>query len=256
MKQILVTNDDGIYANGIRALVEVASQFGEVTVVAPDRPQSAMGHAITIGKPLRITKVDLFGDLVKGAYAISGTPVDCVSIGIDQLFEEPPCLCLSGVNHGSNSSINVIYSGTMSAAMQAALAGIESVGFSNVSFDHDADFSEVKVYAKKIVQLVLDKGLPPSKLLNVNFPNTEDGKYQGIKICRQADALWTQEYDARIDPQGRKYYWLTGQFIDRDKGEDTDLYALKNGYISVVPVMADLTAHADLPHFADWTLGA
>ncbi len=254
MGHILVTNDDGIHANGIRALVEVASEFGKVIVAAPDRPQSAKSNAITIGKPLRMKKVSLFGDLVAGAYAVSGTPVDCVSLAMDQLFTEAPLLCLSGVNHGSNSSINVIYSGTMSAAMQAALAGIESIGFSNVAFDEEVDFTHIKAAMRKIIAMALDKGLPKSKLLNINFPTTEDGSFKGIKFCRQADAQWTQKFVSRTDPHGRKYYWLTGDFLVHDKGTDTDLHALKQGYISVVPVMTDLTAHDDLEFFDAWEL--
>jgi 5'-nucleotidase len=236
---ILVTNDDGIVSPGIRALVEAVQEFGDVVVVAPDSPQSGMGHAITLDDPLRVEKVDVFGDIP--AYQCSGTPVDCVKIAIDKILHKKPDLCVSGVNHGSNSSINVIYSGTMSAAMEAAIDGIKAVGFSLLDYSFEADFEGSKFFIKKIVAQVLAHGLPGGSLLNVNIPKLPKDEIKGIKICRQAVAQWVEEYDERIDPRGKTYYWLTGKFVNFDNGEDTDEWALSHGYVSVVPVQYDLT---------------
>lgn len=236
---ILVTNDDGIVSPGIKALVEAVQSFGDIVVVAPDSPQSGMGHAITLDKPLRVEKVDVFGDIP--AYQCSGTPVDCVKIAIDKILHKKPDLCVSGINHGSNSSINVIYSGTMSAAMEAAIDGIKAIGFSLLDYSFEADFEGSKHYVQKIVQQVLAHGLPGGSLLNVNIPKLPKEEIKGVKICRQAVAQWVEEYDERVDPRGKTYYWLTGKFVNFDNGEDTDEWALSHGYISVVPVQYDLT---------------
>lgn len=236
---ILVTNDDGVISPGIKALVEVASEFGDVTVVAPDSPQSGMGHAITIENMLRVERVHQFGEIP--AYQCSGTPVDCVKIAIDKILKRKPDLCLSGINHGSNSSINVIYSGTMSAAMEASIDGIKAIGFSLLDHSFEADFTGAQHFARIIIQQMLKEGLPNGCLLNVNFPKLTADKIKGIRICRQAIAHWEEEYDERTDPRGGKYYWLTGKFVNEDNGEDTDEWALANGYVSVVPVQFDLT---------------
>ena len=235
---ILVTNDDGVISPGIRALVEVASEFGDVVVVAPDSPQSGMGHAITIENMLRLERVEVFGDIP--AYQCSGTPVDCVKIAIDKILKRKPDLCLSGINHGSNSSINVIYSGTISAAMEAAIDGVKAIGFSLLDYSFEADFSGARHYARVIIKQMLDKGLPNGSLLNVNIPKLPIHEIKGIRICRQAIAKWEESYDERIDPRGGTYYWLTGKFVNEDNGEDTDEWALANRYISVVPVQYDL----------------
>jgi 5'-nucleotidase len=238
---ILVTNDDGITAPGIRALVEAMSELGKVVVVAPDKPQSGMGHAITLGEPLRLEKSDIFGDIE--AYQCSGTPVDCVKLAKDKIINGNPDLCVSGINHGSNSSINVIYSGTMSAAVEASIEGIKAAGFSLCDYSYHADFEASKHYAKIIARNLLYNELPEGTLLNVNIPPLKLEHIKGIKICRQSNAKWVEDYDERRDPRGKKYYWLTGKFFNNDKGEDTDEWALDNGYISVVPVQFDLTAH-------------
>ncbi len=243
---ILVVNDDGITAPGIKALIEVAEKIGEVVVVAPDSPQSGMGHAITLGKPLRLKENKLFEPIK--AYECSGTPVDCVKIAVDKVLKRKPDLCISGVNHGSNSSINVIYSGTMSAAVEAALEGIPSIGFSLLDFSWEADFSHAKEYIEKIITQVLINGLAEDTLLNVNIPAKTEESLKGMKICRQAYAKWQEEFDERKDPHGRPYYWLTGKFVNKDKGEDTDEYALANNFVSVVPVKFDLTAHQGINH--------
>ena len=250
---ILVTNDDGIYAPGIRALVEAMQELGTVVVVAPDKPQSGMGHAITINDPLRLKKTDHFGKIE--AYACTGTPVDCVKLAKDKVLHHKPDLCVSGINHGSNSSINIIYSGTMSAAVEASIEGIPAVGFSLLNNSIDADFTASKLYALEIAQQVLQFGLPTGTLLNVNIPYLTKNEMKGIKICRQATAKWVEEYDERKDPNGRNYYWLTGKFVNYDKGEDTDEWALTNGYVSVVPVQFDLTAHHAIAFLnKSWTI--
>ncbi len=247
---ILVTNDDGITAPGIRVLVEVMQTIGDVVVVAPDSPQSATGHSITISKPLRLDKVSIHGESL--GYQCSGTPVDCVKLAINKVLHRKPDLCVSGINHGSNSSINVIYSGTMSAAMEGAIEGIPSIGFSLLDYRMEADFEAAKKYVKSIALNVLKHGLPRGSLLNVNIPDLPASKIKGIKICRQAMAKWREEFDERMDPNNRKYYWLTGKFINNDHGEDTDEWALANGFVSVVPVQFDLTAHHAISYLNKW----
>ena len=237
---ILVTNDDGIFAPGIRALVEVAREIGEVVVVAPDSPQSAKGHALSLNDPLFLKKVDKFDGLE--AYECSGTPVDCVKLAKDYVLEGRTIdLCVSGVNHGSNASINILYSGTVSAAMEASLDGVDSIGFSLLDFSFDADFEPIKPYIRQLILQTLEHSLKDCHLLNVNFPKGNDLK--GIKVCRQAKARWIEKYEAKQDPRGRTYFWLTGDFVNEDTGTDTDIWALENNYISVVPSMHDLTAY-------------
>jgi len=238
---ILVTNDDGITAPGLRALVETMKTLGKVVVVAPDSPQSGMGHAITLEKPLRLDKVEIHGETL--GYQCSGTPVDCVKLAVKQILKRKPDLCVSGINHGSNSSINVIYSGTMSAAMEGAIEGIPSIGFSLNNYSLDANLKASSRYAKVVAQKVIEHGMPINTLLNVNIPNLPFSKIKGIKVCRQAQARWEENFEERIDPRNRKYFWLKGDFIVQDKGADTDEWALSNGYVSVVPVLFDFTAH-------------
>lgn len=238
---ILIVNDDGITAPGIAALVAAMKPLGELLVVAPDSPQSGMGHAITLSKPLRLRESKVFGNVK--AYECSGTPVDCVKLAVDRVLHRTPDICVSGVNHGSNSSINIIYSGTMSAAMEASLEGIPSVGFSLLNFSYDADFTTAKYVAQTVVMNILKHGLPKDTLLNVNIPYLPLKDLKGMKICRQANAKWEEEYLERMDPHGKPYYWLSGKFVNHDHGTDTDEYALSHGYVSIVPVTHDLTAH-------------
>ncbi len=239
---ILITNDDSVNAPGIRALVEAVKGLGKIIVVAPDKPQSGMGHAITIGSPLRLQKVHMFEGVE--TYACSGTPVDCVKLAVDKVIHDKPDICISGINHGANHSINVIYSGTMSAALEAAIESIPSIGFSLLDLSIEADFTAAKKYARIIVEHVLkSKSLDKHLCLNVNFPKGDEKTIKGIKICRQAYAKYEEEFDERKDPHGRRYYWLTGEFVNFDKGKDTDVWALKNNYVSVVPVQFDLTNH-------------
>ena len=243
---ILVANDDGISAQGIRNLIRIMNDFGDVVVVAPDSPQSGKGHAITIEATIRCDKVTIEkGPQIE--YSCSGTPVDCVKLAVNQLLDRKPDLCVSGINHGSNSSINVIYSGTMSAAVEGALEGIPSIGFSLLDYAHNADFSEAEQYIRKITKKVLEIGLDDGVCLNVNIPKRIEGEeIKGLKVCRQANANWEEEFEERIDPKGRTYYWLTGKFVNYDKGTDTDEWALANHYVSVVPVQFDVTAHSYL----------
>ena len=250
---ILVTNDDGITAPGLRTLIEVMNEIGDVVVVAPDSPQSAMGHAITINSTLFVEAINIDNGPQK-EYSCSGTPADCVKLAKNEILNRLPDLCVSGINHGSNSSINVIYSGTMSAAIEAGIENIPAIGFSLLDYSWSANFEATKSYVKTIAQNVLDHGLPKGVVLNVNFPNLKKKHIKGVKICRQAKATWKEEFDKRKSPQGKDYYWLTGKFVNLDKGEDTDEWALENNYISVVPVQADLTAHHTIQDLNTWGL--
>lgn len=236
---ILITNDDDINSPGIKALVEAVQHLGRVVVVAPDKPQSGMGHAITIGSPLRMRKMDLFGDIE--SYTTSGTPVDCVKLAVDKVLFGKPDICLSGINHGANHSINVIYSGTMSAAMEACIEGIPSIGFSMMAYDYEVDLTAAKQIVTQIVTEVLSKKQIKHFLLNVNIPEGSIDSIKGIKLCKQAYAKYEEEFTERVDPHKKKYYWLTGVFTNFDKSKDTDVWALQNNYVSVVPVQFDLT---------------
>ena len=252
---ILVTNDDGITAPGLRALVAIMSTIGEVVVVAPDSPQSGMGHAITIDNMLYSKRVKI--NTEKNApleYSCSGTPADCVKLGLQEILDRKPDIVVSGINHGSNSSINVIYSGTMSAAIEAGIEGIPAIGFSLCDYSWDADFSSVGKTVKKIVLRALKNGIPEGTVLNVNFPKTDGKEPKGIKICRQAKANWKEKFDKRTSPSGKEYYWLTGEFELLDNGEDTDDHALKNGFVSIVPTQFDLTAYKTIQQLNNWDL--
>ncbi|UPT66387.1 MAG: 5'/3'-nucleotidase SurE [Sphingobacteriales bacterium JAD_PAG50586_3] len=248
---ILITNDDGITAPGIRALVTAMKAIGDVVVVAPDKPQSGMGHAITINSTLRLYEVKQDG---LTEHACSGTPVDCVKIAIDKILPRKPDLLVSGINHGANSSINVIYSGTMSAAVEGAIEGIPSIGFSLCNYSIEADFTAAAHFAGIIAKNVLDHGMPDGVCLNVNIPDVPLDIIKGVKVCRQAKSMWHEEFDERKDPYGRKYYWLTGKFVNLDSGDDTDQWALENNYVSVVPTQFDLTAHTAIKDMKKWEM--
>ena len=248
---ILVTNDDGINAPGIRTLVSVIKDIGDVIVVAPDSPQSGMGHAITINSTLHSSRITpKNSEIIE--YSCSGTPADCVKLAINELMPRKPDLCVSGINHGSNSSINVIYSGTMSAAVEAGIEGVPAIGFSLLDYSWNADFSQSKDFIRKITLNALDNGIPKGVVLNVNIPAVKKSDIKGVKICRQAMAYWVEEFDKRKNPLGQEYYWLTGKFVNKDQGEDTDEWALKNNYISIVPVEFDLTAHHAIQGLNEW----
>lgn len=248
---LLVTNDDGIFAPGIRVLVEEMRSFGRVLVVAPDKPQSAMGHAITVHHYLRLEKTHLIDGVE--AWKCSGTPVDCVKLAIYKLLgNNKPDLLVSGVNHGSNISINVLYSGTMSAAVEGAMEGIPSIGFSLMDHGIDASFTHVRPVIREVTAHVLKHGVAPGTCLNVNVPTEERGPIKGLRTCRQAKANWEDDFETRTDPTGKEYYWLRGQFKNHDTGTDTDVWAVENGYVSVVPVQFDMTAHAALAAPSPW----
>ena len=239
-KLILVTNDDGIHAPGIHHLVKQMSYFGQVYVVAPDSAQSGMGHAITTNRPLSY-KPEQIPHATK-AYSVSGTPADCVKIGLHKLLPRKPDLCVSGINHGSNKSINIVYSGTMGAALEGGIEGIPSIGFSLLDFDWKADFEPALPYVYQIVKNTLVNGLPKETVLNVNIPKTADIK--GIKVCRQGKGNWEETLEERKNPAGKPYFWLEGIYHDYEpEATDTDNYALQQNFISIVPCEFDLTKH-------------
>ncbi|MBU8883756.1 5'/3'-nucleotidase SurE [Flavobacteriaceae bacterium JJC] len=246
---ILVTNDDGITAPGIRNLVEFMNEIGEVVVVAPNSPQSGKGHAITINSTLTFEEINLDGP--QKDYSLSGTPVDCVKFALDKILTRKPDIVVSGINHGANSSINVIYSGTMSAAVEAGVEGLQAIGFSLLDFSWDADFKQAKTHIQSLVNKVLENPMPKGIVLNVNIPKLSSGEIKGIRVCKQADAKWEESFDERINPHGHKYFWLSGYFNNMDTSEDADEVALSEGYISVVPVKFDLTAYEYLENLRE-----
>ncbi len=239
--RILICNDDGYYSNGILALAETAARFGEVHVVAPDRQQSAVGHAITVTQPLRADHVLMRNGMQ--ATAVSGTPADCVKLAHDKLLDFKPDLVLSGINHGSNAGVNTIYSGTVSAATEATILGYPAIAVSCTEFSEKADLSGCCDAAAKAIAFVRDHGLPPSVLLNINAPA---GPLKGMKWTRQANSRYVEEFEQRTDPYNRPYYWITGKFELRDEGEDLDITALQAGYAAVTPIHYDLTNHQAL----------
>lgn len=243
---ILVTNDDGITSKGIRELVNIASQLGEVFVVAPDSPQSGMGHAITVDKTLHVKKSHIFEGIT--SYECSGTPADCVKLAKHHFLKGKKIdLVLSGINHGNNASLSVIYSGTMSAAVEAAIEGIPAIGFSLDQFGYDIDFSHTRPFAATIIAKVLSDGLPKHMALNVNFPKISDEEIKGIKVVRQTNGYWNEEFDERVSPSGRPYFWMGGEFVNREpEATDNDIWALQNNYVAVVPVHYDRTDYQSL----------
>ena len=247
---ILITNDDGVTAPGIQNLVEAVKHLGKIVVVAPDKPQSGMGHAITIGQPLRLHKLHTVDNVE--TWSCTGTPVDCVKLAVDKVLHRKPDICLSGINHGANHSINVIYSGTMSAAVEAAIESIPSVGFSLLDYRIDADFTGARNYVRIIVEKMLATKLDKHTVLNVNIPAVAPELLKGFKICKQAYAKYEEDFIERNDPHGRHYYWLTGEFVNFDKGKDTDVWALANNYVSVVPVQFDLTHYGMKDKLKNW----
>jgi 5'-nucleotidase len=252
---ILVTNDDGIEAKGLRSLIGVAREFGDVVAISSHLPMSGMSHAITIKVPLRVSLVEEEPGFKQ--YLTTGTPVDGVKLAFHSLLEKRPDLVLSGINHGSNSSSSILYSGTMGAAMEGAINHIPSIGFSLLSYDRDADFGATLHVARDLIQQVLEKGLPEGICLNVNVPDVPLEDLKGIRMCSQANGYWKEEFQKREDPNGREYYWLTGFFHNREPaggGIGTDEWALEHHYASVVPVNTDLTAYSLLENMNDWKL--
>lgn len=249
-KLILISNDDGINANGIKALVQAVKHLGDIIVVAPESARSAMSNAITTRKPMRANFISE-NENVK-IYTCSGTPTDCNKIALNQILNRTPDIVLSGINHGSNSSISVLYSGTMGICLDACVYGIPAVGFSLCSFDHKEDLSEAMKIAEKITALILEKGLPHGTCLNVNIPK---GKVNGIKICRQTKGHWQEIFLTGKDPSGKDFYWLGGDFINDEKGiEGTDETAIENGFASVVPIKIDMTDYDLLNELNSWNI--
>jgi len=249
---ILVTNDDGYNAPGILKLTELMQELGDVTVVAPEDPMSGVGHAITVRNPLRLQKRSEQNGLE--IWSCKGTPVDCVKLGEQIVLRKKPDLVVSGINHGSNAAVNIVYSGTMGAVLESTISGIPSIGFSICDYSRNADFSYVDKYIKQIAREVLEKGLPEQTCLNVNIPAVNGAEIKGMKVCQQANARWVEEYDERKDPANKDYYWLTGKFELLDDKPDTDEWALRQNYISVVPVHYDLTAHHAMEHIKNLDL--
>jgi len=245
---ILVTNDDGIHAKGLRDLVEVIQFFGEVVVISSEVPMSGKSSAITVDYPLRATPAEKIHGV--STFICNGTPVDIVKLSFNSLLERKPDYVVSGINHGANSSISLIYSGTMGAAIEGSLHDVPSIGFSLDDFSANADFSKAKMVVAKVFQSVLENGLPSFTSLNVNIPK---GKPKGIKICRQAHGKWIEEFEKRTDPHGRDYHWLAGYFKNFEKeSTETDIYALENNYASVVPVTVDMTCYKTLEQLKNW----
>ena len=246
--RILIANDDGIGAKGLRSLVDYVSDLGDIRVVAPDSARSGQSGAITSGVPLFLEKIDSFS----GAefYACNGTPVDCVKSALHAFSEFRPDLILSGINHGSNAGVSILYSGTMGAVLEGCVVNIPSVGFSLLSHDADADFSPCRDYVRRIVTRVLSSGLPDGVCLNVNFPVQP---IRGLRVCRQARGYWSEEYELRVGEKGREGYFLTGHFVNTEpEATDTDEYFLANLYVSVVPCLCDQTAYGKIAEISSF----
>jgi len=251
---IFVTNDDGIHAPGIRMLIDCMRKIGRVVVVAPDKPQSGTAHAITIHTPLRLKFHG--GEEGYEEYSCNGTPADCVKLGFKVVMKRHPDLLVSGINHGSNSSVSIIYSGTMAAVFEGAMAGVPSIGFSFNNYSPEANLGNCAEVVSNITHKVLDKGLPEGICLNVNIPDVPEGKLKGIRICRQAGGTWQEDFDERTDPVGRNYYWLKGIFVKTGNGEDTDEWAMENNFVAVVPVKFDFTSYEALASLKTWETDA
>ena len=236
---ILVCNDDGIFSPGIKALAEVADEFGDVEIVAPDRQQSAVGHAITVSTPLR-ARPFLIDNRFSGQ-AVTGTPADSVKLAHNQLLNRKPDLVVSGINHGSNAGINILYSGTVSAATEGTILGYPSIAFSCTDYKENADLAGCQDAARKVIGYVLNHGLPKGVTLNVNAPA---GELKGIKWARQANSRYVEEFEGRVDPQNRSYYWMTGKFQLLDEDDQNDIAILDKGFASVTPIQYDLTAYS------------
>lgn len=239
---ILLTNDDGLYAAGLRTLLEVMEEFGKVVLISTTESMSGMSQALTVKHPLRVKLLEETDK--RRIYACSGTPTDSVKIAVNQLLERHPDWVVSGINHGSNASVSVLYSGTMAAALEGCLYGISSVGFSLNNFSPTADFSICKDYIRIIMKQMEAEPLPPGVCLNVNIPSADKNEIRGLRICRQSKGNWKEEFEKRKDPMGKTYYWLTGSFLNHEPdAEDTDEWALSNKFVSIVPVTVDMTAH-------------
>ncbi|MEX2401310.1 MAG: 5'/3'-nucleotidase SurE [Rhodothermales bacterium] len=248
---ILVCNDDGIDAPGLAALAAAMTELGEVYVVAPLHEQSAVGHAITVRDPVRARAVGLGIEGATDAFGVQGTPADCVKLAVNQLLPRRPDLVVSGINRGPNTAVNVIYSGTVSAATEAAILGIDSVAISLCDWE-GGDYGPSQDVARVVAKRIFARGLPPGILLNVNVPAVPGDEIKGFRATRQARARWIESFHERVDPNNRPYYWLTGTFENLDDGENTDLTAVEEGFVSVTPIQYDLTAHDFLDELSRW----
>jgi len=250
-KLILVTNDDGVEAKGLKSLIETVREFGKVVVVAPEESQSGMSHAITTKLPIRVRTVKKEEGLE--VYSCSGTPVDCVKLALHQLLGRKPDMLVSGINHGSNASVSVVYSGTMAAAIEGGINKITSIGFSLLDYSADADFETAGIYVRRIMEKVFMNGIEKGICLNVNIPIGKEDELKGIKVCRQTDGYWQEEFEKRIDPGKREYYWLTGYFSNSEPlADDTDEWALQNKFVSVVPIRIDFTSYSRIKELKKW----
>ncbi len=249
---ILVSNDDGIFSDGLGMLVKELQSIAAVTIVAPENQQSAVGHAITMHRPLRVREVskdeNFFG------YAVDGTPADCVKLAIRHLMKNKPDLVISGINHGSNTAVSVIYSGTVSAATEGTILGIPSFAISLTTFEPNADFSYAAKFARQLALKVVEKGLPFGTLLNVNVPPVPENEIRGVVITRQGKSIWNDEFEARRDPGNKQYFWLKGELVELDEEEDIDQRAILNNKISVTPIQFDLTNYSLLEVLRTWNI--
>lgn len=250
--QILVTNDDGIWSPGIAALAEALKPLGEVVVFAPDRERSAIGHAITMHNPLRVEEISFAVEGIK-AYVVNGTPSDCVKLGAEAILPRQPDLVVSGINLGPNLGTDVIYSGTVSGALEGVILGIPAIAVSLATYD-EANFDVAGTFTAQLVRLVQEYGLPPDTLLNVNIPGLPRAEIAGVKVTRLGTRRYRNVFDRRTDPRGKVYYWMAGEVMDLDDGPDTDTVAISNNLISVSPLRYDLTHTAFLPELAKWPL--
>jgi 5'-nucleotidase len=248
---ILITNDDGIKAKGLKSLVNVVKPLGRIFVVSPTEAHSGMSHAITVKVPLRIKKIKKENNIT--IYGCNGTPVDCVKLAFNQILPRKPDLLLAGINHGSNAAASIFYSGTMAAALEGCINEIPSAGISLVSHNPDADLTATEFYSNKIIRKLVENGLSKSICLNVNVPDIPLEKIKGIKVCRQTKGYWQEEFEQRTDPQGKKYFWLTGKFHNSEpEAQDTDEWALRNNYVSIVPAQVDLTSYETIRVIKNW----
>lgn len=250
MARILLINDDGIYAPGLSAVAKILRSSQEVIIVAPDREQSAVGHAITLSDPLRIHEIWQNGNF--WGYAVSGTPADCVKLAVKTILKRPPDLLISGINQGANVGASLIYSGTVSAATEGTMLRIPSIAVSLDTRSDNANFEPAARITKKIAEMVIEHGLPGGVFLNVNVPALSEERIKGVKISRQATTYFDDFFERRIDPQGKAYYWMSGAMVEVDRSEDSDVIALRKGYVSITPVKYDLTAKEHLDLISSW----
>ncbi len=245
LMELLLTNDDGLYAPGIRALASELEKIAVVTVIAPDRERSATGHAITVHHPLRVDEVELMTDGKVRAYMVNGTPSDCVKLGVEALLEQRPDIVVSGINRGPNLGTDVLYSGTVSAALEGLMLGIPSIAVSLATFD-SWDYSLAASFTAKMVKLIESQGLPPETLLNINVPSLEPGEIAGVRWTRLGTRKYRKVFDKRSDPRGRVYYWLAGELEDEEDLPDADTTVIRNNMISVTPLSYNLTNQKSL----------